>query len=60
MSENLQQPAKIIVHYCCGNFLQSTGGVPRYDYQIYCAFKNRVFFKGPNQKQKYVTISLEI
>ncbi len=41
---------KIVIHYCCGHFLQTTGGVPRYDYHIFCAFPNRIFFQGPNQK----------
>ena len=41
---------KIVIHYCCGHFLQTTGGVPRYDYHIFSAFPNRIFFQGPNQK----------
>ena len=41
---------KIVIHYCCGHFLQTTGGVSRYDYHIFCAFPNRIFFQGPNQK----------
>ena len=43
---------KIIVHYCCANFQQSVGGVPRYDYQIYCAFPDRIFIQGPQQKRQ--------
>ena len=43
---------KTIIHYCCGSFLQSTGGVPRYDYHIYKAFPNRGFFQGPQQKNQ--------
>ena len=43
---------KKIVHYCCANFQQSVGGVPRYDYQIYCAFPDRIFIQGPQQKQQ--------
>ena len=30
----------------------STGGVPRYDYHIFKAFPNRIFFQGPNQKHQ--------
>ena len=43
---------KIIIHYCCGSYLQSTGGVARYDYHIYKAFPKRNFFQGPQQKNQ--------
>ena len=43
---------KIVIHYCCAHYLQSNGGVPRYDYHIYRAFPNRIFFQGPNQKNQ--------
>ena len=43
---------KIVIHYCCASYLQGTGGVPRYDYHVYRAFPNRIFFQGPNQKNQ--------
>lgn len=49
---NMVQNNKIVIHYCCGSYTQSTGGVPRYDYHIYRAFPNRIFFQGPNQKNQ--------
>jgi len=42
-----------IIHYCCGSYDQGLyGGVERYDYQIKLAFPNRIFFQGPQQKNK--------
>jgi len=41
-----------ILHYCCDSFTNGVGGVPRYDYHIYRAFPNRIFFQGPQQKNK--------
>ena len=43
---------KTVIHYCCGSYRQSTGGVPRYDYHVYRAFPNRIFFQGQNQKNQ--------
>ena len=42
-----------IIHYCCGSYDEGLyGGVERYDYQIKLAFPNRIFFQGPQQKNK--------
>jgi len=41
-----------IIHYCCGSYTNGVGGVPRYDYHIYRAFPTRIFFQGPQQKNK--------
>jgi len=44
---------KEIVHYCCGSYqIGDLGGVARYDYHIALAFPQRVFFKGPEQRQQ--------
>ena len=40
-----------IISYCCGTW-PSIGGVARYDTQLQMIFPNRVFFKGPQEKDK--------
>ena len=45
--------ARPLVHYCCGSYYQNNfGGVACYDYQISKAFPHRVFFQGPEEKEK--------
>lgn len=39
-----------IISYCCGKFPDSFGGVARFDYHLSLVFPNRIFFKGPSQK----------
>ncbi len=40
-----------IIHYCCGSYFRGVfGGVARYDYQLFLAFPNRLFFEGPREK----------
>lgn len=42
-----------IVSYCCDSYERGgTGGVARYDYTLSLAFKDRKFFKGPEEKGK--------
>jgi glycosyltransferase involved in cell wall biosynthesis len=41
----------IIVSYCNGTW-PSIGGVARYDTQLKLIFPNRIFFKGPQEKDK--------
>lgn len=41
----------MIISYCCGTF-PCLGGVARYDTQLHLVFPNRVFFKGPEEKDK--------
>jgi len=42
-----------IVHYCCGGYhVGDYGGVARFDYHISLAFKDRKFFRGPQEKEK--------
>ena len=40
-----------IISYCCGTW-PNTGGVARYDTQLKLIFPNRIFFQGPQQKEK--------
>lgn len=47
------QKNKHIIHYCCGSYdIGDFGGVARYDYQLKTVFPNRVFFRGPQQKNE--------
>lgn len=41
-----------LIHYCCGKYPDSFGGVARFDYHVSLAFPNRVWFQGPNQKKQ--------
>lgn len=44
---------KNVVHYCCGSYeIGDFGGVARYDSHIKMAFPHRIFFKGPQNKEK--------
>lgn len=48
---NYANTSREIIHYCCGTYFEgATGGVARYDYQIYLIYPHRRFFKGPIQK----------
>lgn len=40
-----------IISYCCGTW-PSIGGVARYDTQLQMIFSDRIFFKGPQEKDK--------
>lgn len=47
---------KNIIHYCCGSYdIGDFGGVARYDYQLKTVFPNRVFFRGPQQKNEMLS-----
>ena len=39
-----------IIHYCCGKFPFSYGGVARFDYHLKLAFPQRFWFQGPSGK----------
>jgi hypothetical protein len=40
-----------IISYCCGSYERGDfGGVARYDYHLSLAFKDRIFFRGPQEK----------
>ena len=42
-----------IIHYCCDTtWSGAVGGVPRYDYQLSLIVPNRIFVKGPEEKNK--------
>lgn len=46
-------PYTDIISYCCGSYdTLEVGGVARYDYQLKLIFPNRVFFRGPEKKNK--------
>ena len=40
-----------LISYCNGSW-PSIGGVARYDTQLKLIFPNRIFFKGPQEKDK--------
>lgn len=45
--------AREIVHYCCNSYQNNKyGGVERYDHQISIVFPDRVFFKGPQERNQ--------
>ena len=51
-SKNNTESSTKIIHYCCGSYdIGDFGGVARFDYQVKQVFPNRIFFKGPEQKQ---------
>lgn len=41
-----------LVHYCCSKYPNSFGGVARFDYHVSLAYPRRIWFQGPNEKQK--------
>ena len=44
---------KNIVHYCCGTYFRGyAGGVPQYDHNIYKICPERIFFRGPDEKNE--------
>ena len=46
---------QIIVHYCCDSYMYGAhGGVPRFDYQIWLAFPNRIFFRQQQTRELLV------
>ena len=45
-------PEYTLIHYCCGKFPNSFGGVARFDYHVLLAFPKRIWFQGPNQKKQ--------
>lgn len=46
-----------IIHYCCDTtWSGAVGGVPRYDYQLSLIVPNRIFVKGPDEKNKLLRI----
>lgn len=49
-----------LVHYCCSKYPTSFGGVARFDYHVSIAFPRRLWFQGPDEKQKllnYIAIN---
>ncbi len=53
LRNNYTNIKKDIIHYCDGAYHRGQiGGVARYDYQIWLAFPTRVFFKGPQERNK--------
>lgn len=46
-----------IIHYCCGSYDKGHyGGVARYDYHVSLVFPHRIFIKGPEQKNKLISL----
>lgn len=40
-----------VIHYCCGSYdIGDFGGVAAYDHALKNVFKDRIFFRGPQQK----------
>lgn len=42
-----------IISYCCGSY-PNVGGVARYDAQLNIIFPSRIFFQGPQEKNKMI------
>jgi len=57
LSKNYKNGFKNIIHYCCGSYeIGDFGGVARYDHQIKTIYPNRLFLKGPQQKDVMLRI----